>query len=386
MERSTRFARASRVLTLCVGGALTLWVARTGAQEQQDAGPTRAPAGATEAPGEGAGGGDADAQGPADERRRSLADVATFHAEDGPRQVHVGVYMHHVPELDLQENSYIADFYLWFRWQGDDIDPSQSFEFTNLVEGWDMMRSVSYTDDEGVPEPVDLGDGWRYQVMHVQARFAQPFDVHRYPFDHQEINVDFEDVEYVSTQLVYVPDEGTYSVHPGLSIPGWTLDGVDARVTEVAYPTNFGDTRRPAGADRYSHFTYSVRVIRPVVGYLVTTVLPVAIVMLITFVMFLIDPKYFEGRLGLGITSLISAVALQLTAQSDLPSAGYLVLLDHVYHLAYLTIFFSLIESVWAVRLADAGDAARSRRVDQIALVVVPLFFFGGVGALLWTA
>lgn len=355
------------MLPIALGGAMVLWLATLSsrAQDEPDEDGTTAP------PEDG------------ETQRRALADVATFDAEDGPRRVYVGVYMHHVPELDLEENSYIADFYLWFRWQGDDIDPSQTFEFTNLVEGWDLMHDVSYTNDAGEPEPADLGDGWRYQVMHVQARFAQPFDVHRYPFDHQEINVDLEDVEYVSTQLVYVPDEGTYEVHPGLAIPGWILDGVDARVTEVAYPTNFGDTRRPPGADRYSHFTYSVRVIRPVIGYLVTTVLPVAIVMLITFVMFLIDSKYFEGRLGLGITSLISAVALQLTAQSDLPSAGYLVLLDHVYHLAYLTIFLSLLESVWAVRLADAGLIERSKRLDRLALVLVPAVFFGGVIAVL---
>jgi hypothetical protein len=377
-----------RVLALCAGALLVLWAAHaTRAQEDGEAEPTTAEPAPSRAEGGADDGADDGEDGDADGgARRALADVATFQADDGPRQVYVGVYMHHVPELDLQENSYIADFYLWFRWQGDDIDPSQSFELTNLVEGWDVMRNVSYTNDDGEPEPADLGDGWRYQVMRIQARFAQPFDVHRYPFDHQEINVDLEDVEYVSSQLVYVPDEGTYSVHPGLAIPGWTLDGVDAHVTEIAYPTNFGDTRRPAGEDRYSHFTYTVRVIRPVVGYLVTTVLPVAIVMLITFVMFLIDSKYFEGRLGLGITSLISAVALQLTAQSDLPSAGYLVLLDHVYHLAYLAIFFSLLESVVAVRLADAGQLERSKRLDVVALVVVPLFFFGGIGILLWTA
>ena len=82
----------------------------------------------------------------------------------------------------------------------------------------------------------------------------------------------------------------------------------------------------------------------------------------------------------MAITSLISAVALQLTAAADLPSVGYSVLLDRVYDLAYLVIFLSLLESVWAVRLADAGEEAKARRLDKLALVLLLAMFFGSIG------
>jgi len=38
-----------------------------------------------------------------------------------PRPVYVGVYLNAIPSLDLEGNRYLVDFYLWFRWQGDDI-------------------------------------------------------------------------------------------------------------------------------------------------------------------------------------------------------------------------------------------------------------------------
>jgi hypothetical protein len=94
---------------------------------------------------------------------------------------------------------------------------------------------------------------------------------------------------------------------------------------------------------------------------------------------FLINNRYFEGRLGLGITSLISAVALQLTAAGDLPKTGYLVLLDHIYNLSYLVIFLALLESVIAVRLHDAGREDAAKRLDRIGLASTTLIFFGGV-------
>lgn len=298
--------------------------------------------------------------------------------QDGPQQVHIGLYMHHVPELDLRTNSYLADFYLWFRWAGD-LDPTETFEFTNLVDGWDVMRVPIYTNDEGAAEADLLPDGSHYQVFHVQGRFGHPFDVRDYPFDSQHIVILIEEAEHTPDELVYVVDTGTEEVHDEIDIPGWEIGSVHAVVREVVYDTNFGDTRRAAGADRYTQLRYSLRVARPVWGNLVMTVLPVAIVMMITFIMFGIESKYFEGRLGLGITSLISAVALQLTASGDLPSTGYLVLLDHIYNISYVVIFLSLLESVVAVRLYDAGKTDTSYRLDMLTLAALSFFFFGGI-------
>ena len=299
-----------------------------------------------------------------------------------PRPVYVGIYLNDVPSLDLDTNRYLVDFYLWFRWQGDDIDPSTTFEFMNAVESWDALHAAVYTDEEGNALPDDLGDGWRYQVFHMQGHFGHPFDVRAYPFDSQEIVIALEDTDAVVEDMTYVADEGTLTLPPALAIPGWDLGEVRAEVIRQDYPTNFGDTRRGIGEDRYSRFRYSLRVARPVIGYAATTILPIAIVMLITMVMFLIDPKYFEGKLGLGITSLISAVALQLTTAGDLPSTGYLVLLDHIYNLSYGVIFLVLLASVWSVRVHDGGEAIRAARIDRVMLVCSLLLFFGGTALL----
>lgn len=301
----------------------------------------------------------------------------------GPRRVYVGVYAFHVPQLDLSSNAYLVDFWIWFRWKGSDVDPSKTFEFMNQFEAWDLLKQPVYVDESGNAKPDAIGDDWFYQVFHVQARFGRPFDVRRYPFDEQELVIAIEDTNSTTQDMVYVADSGTTAIDPGLDIPGWKLLDVRARVTEAVYPTNFGDPRRPVGQDRYTRFQYSILIARPVMGYLATTLLPVSIVMLITFAVFLIPSRYFEGRLGLGITSLISAVALQLTAAGDLPKTGYLVLLDHVYNLSYLVIFIATIESVIAVRLADDEREAASKRLDRWTLALSSVGYFGTVLALI---
>lgn len=294
--------------------------------------------------------------------------------EKGPRpqKVFVGIYLKGVPWIDLKTNSYLIDFYLWFRWKGD-LDPTKSYEMTNAVQAWDMVKAPVYE------QPETLDDGTKYQVFHVQGNFAHPFPLHDYPFDTQQITIELEDTDNQTSDVIYVADTAATGVHPGISIPGWEIGRAVLEVSDAKYTTNFGDPRVKGTGDVYSHATFTLHIERPTVGYLIKTVLPIAIVILITFVVFFIESKYFEGRLGLAITSLISAVALQLTASADLPSVGYMVLLDRVYNLSYAIIFLTLFESVFAVRLTDAGKEEQSKKLDRISLGVLAAAFFGGL-------
>ncbi len=289
-----------------------------------------------------------------------------------PQKVFVGIYLKEVPTIDLKSNTYMADFYLWFRWKGD-IDPTESFELTNAVQAWDMLKAPIYD----APETLD--DGSRYQVFHIQAVFSHAFPLHAYPFDQQDIVIELEDSEYQTSDVVYVDDAPNTNFHPGIEIPGWEIRKHTATVSEARYRTNFGDPRVTGGGDVYSHYAFALHVRRPALGYLIKTVVPIAIVILITFVVFFINSKYFEGRLGLAITSLISAVALQLTSSADLPSVGYMVLLDRIYNVSYAIIFLTLLESVIAVRLTDRGQEDRARKLDRISLAVLAAVFFGSL-------
>jgi hypothetical protein len=306
--------------------------------------------------------------------------------DDKPKvqeKVTVGVYLKELPDIDVKSNTYIADFYIWFLWKGD-TDPTKSWEFVNIIEPNNTSKVAVYTDEEkGDPKPDKLPDGTSYQVYHVQGKFTHPFNLKDYPFDEQDIVLDLEDAEHSIGELVYVIDTEQTAYEPHIDVPGWELRKVNPTISESKYKTNFGDPRVAPGEDSYSRFSFAVHLGRPIKGYMVKTILPVAIIMMITFVAFLIGSAYFEARLGLAITSLISAVALQLTAVSDLPSVGYMVLLDKVYNITYAIIFITLLESVISVKLHDAGKDRAAMLLDRVALVVCFLGFFGGIAAII---
>ena len=81
--------------------------------------------------------------------------------------VNVGLYPISVYQVDMSSNTYYLDTYIWFRWKGD-IDPTQTIEFTNMVEEWGKQQE---TLNE---EPKILSDGSKYQIMRVEGRFVRP--------------------------------------------------------------------------------------------------------------------------------------------------------------------------------------------------------------------
>jgi hypothetical protein len=84
------------------------------------------------------------------------------------------------------------------------------------------------------------------------------------------------------------------------------------------------------------------------------------------------SPARVEGRIGLGITALLTLVALQLTSSATLPDVDYLMMLDKIYLLAYVFIIVSLARVVMTSWRSADDQAERSiTRADRIWVSVL---------------
>jgi hypothetical protein len=278
----------------------------------------------------------------------------------------VGIYLNQVASIDVKANTFLADFYLWFRWSGP-IDPTQTFELPNAIEPWSFSKEAVYKDASGVAQPDVLPDGCKLQQFHVQGRFAHPFELTSYPLDRQKVSIRVEDARYDDDTLAYEADPDS-KVDPGMQTPGFLTRSSGTEVLHHRYASTMGDTR--LASLQSSQFRFNLELGRPLVGYLSKTLVPIGFILLSTLLIFFISLSYFEGRIGLAVTTLISAVALQLTTSADLPQIGYLVLVDKLYNLSYVIILFSMFESTLAVRWHDAGREAAAQRLDHYAAVL----------------
>lgn len=60
---------------------------------------------------------------------------------------------------------------------------------------------------------------------------------------------------------------------------------------------------------------------RPTFTYAIKIILPIFLIVVCAALVFYIHPTYVEGRIGMGISALLTLVMMQLTTNSQLPEA-----------------------------------------------------------------
>lgn len=307
--------------------------------------------------------------------------IETAPSPEGPQEVVVGAYINDIQQLDFKTNNYVVDLYVWFRWRSpDDTDPSKSMELMNRYASDNNRR------DELTDAPEAMPDGSRYAIIRYQGLFAAKFPLEAYPFDTQVLKVIMEDTLAGAGDQVYVADgEHPVIIDPVITLPGFTVGKPTMRVTTNTYPTNFGDLS-VAMAEPYSRIVISVPVTRPVLAMSLKTFVPILLIVVCASLVYFVRPRYVEGRIGLGITALLTLVALQLTATAPLPDVDYLMMLDKIFLLAYLFIIVALarvVASSW--RGAEPDSEAAIKSADRRwAAAVLGIYLLANI-AVIWT-
>ena len=288
---------------------------------------------------------------------------------DGPDIVKVGVLIQDIQQLELPTHSYSVDMYMWFRWDNPDLNPAATFEFMNAYELWGHITTKTY-----IP-PKQLPDGSYYQVIRNQGKFNAKLPLGDYPFDEQHLLVEIEDSVSSSEDLVFVPDKDPVAMTEGISLPGWDFGTPSLTVVTNAYDSDFGD---PTTKDQtYSRVIVDIPVNRPHGTYALKLLLPMLLVAMTAALALALHPRYVEGRIGIGITALLTLVALQLTSNSSLPEVNYLLLLDKLYILSYGFVVLTMAVIVRNSWVDATGDVARATSADRRGLLWISVAYFG---------
>jgi hypothetical protein len=304
-----------------------------------------------------------------------LADPALAEEAES-KQIIVGAYINDIQEVDTARGSYTIDFYVWFRWKSPIVDPTDSIEVMNS----NAMENTTSSSTGGVSgrpfpdQPVDMPDGSKYQGFRYQGVFSMNMDLHRFPFDIQQLTVVLEDVNQDNRQLEFIPDSTPVTINEQVTIPGFEIGTPTLTVINHTYPTNFGDLTAPPNPT-YSRVVLAVPVARDALPYLVKIMLPIMIVVLITSLIYMIPARLEEARTGIGITAMLTMVALQWTTDSDLPSVEYLMMVDVIYIISMAYILVAMGYTVFASRRTNQESAealltALDRRIGITSLVI----------------
>ena len=292
-----------------------------------------------------------------------------------PAIVKVGFLVNDIQDINLEQHRYQIDFYIWYQWTDPDLNPSASMEFMNDGERWATMRSPAFD------KPVKLDDGSFYFRERVLSMFRGNLPLEDYPYDTPQLKIVIEDVVLGTDQLVFVLDDPAVVTSADLSVPGYAVGVPTATVTEWVYsPMGAIDS----GSTTSSRIVLTIPMSRPWLPYTAKIFVPFLIIILCASIVLLIHPKHVDARFGMGISALLTLVALKWITDGEIPNVDYLGLVDSLYLMAFLFIAVGLIETTYSTWREEQGDdTAALARIGLVTLIVAGVVFVVGCAGIL---
>ncbi|MBI3272814.1 MAG: hypothetical protein HYZ53_27755 [Planctomycetes bacterium] len=297
-----------------------------------------------------------------------------------PISVLIGLYVLDFWGLDVSKGLFYTDFYVWFRWKDEKFDPS-GIEYMNAQGKVDIQEN----------EKLVVGDQ-HYVCLRVRGQFRGNFPLHKYPFDSQKLTIEIEHQMMETYQMVFVADREMYDGtsrdlnlqgrEQDLRIAGWTVRGVAQEVDTHRYETDWGHPRPTGKQTDYSRYVYRVGISRVLYPYLLKFLLPLVVIVLLSFLVFFIDASKFGEQCMIGLVAFISAIVFHSLETRSIPDVGYLVVADKFFILSYFVIFLTIVQTVLAQVLAERGATAKARLIDVLSRVLFPILYLVGLLAL----
>ena len=274
--------------------------------------------------------------------------------------VYTGIDLNKISDLDMKNSTFTADFYLWFRYQGD-FDES-NVEFVNAVS--------PITLDKPIAE--DTYKGETYHAYRVKAEFKGDFNFRAYPFDQQTLNISIrnrnlrrEQLTFVRDNLRLLPNQALIEQLNRAVIDGWEATDVKVYSDILRSDSTLGNPRLSNAGIEYSIFNVDTNIKRDAVNFSIKNLFPIVAVLVLAYLAFFIPASEFGMRVSLGINAIMTTAFFSLKISSDLPSIGYVVALEYIFFATYSLAILVIVLAIFIYLAVKQKDGAEKQKGDS---------------------
>lgn len=259
----------------------------------------------------------------------------------------IGIYINHIDRIDVKAQTFYAEFYLNMKWKGD--HSAKNFELMNAND-FQIFFLQEWSDRDT-----------NWLACKIRGTFRCRMDVSNFPLDNQKLKIQLGDFVWVEDSLTYVINPEVMGKYKDIYSAEWEISDYDAKVGQF----------REMG-EKYSVLEYSVNVERKTTSFLIKILIPILIVMGVSMLNLFIDKKELEACVGLGVTSLLSIIALYFSISDNLPDVNYATTVDKMMMGSYLVIFITMIEIVVAHNLIRKNNIKMLNRIENLSKWLIP--------------
>ena len=267
---------------------------------------------------------------------------AAVPAAPGPHIVYIGVYVVDLREFSVGDGTYSANFYLSLR-----SDANISINDLEFMNG----HATSVSTITNTPEEKDY---------RVYAEMTANPDLRRYPFDNHTLPIIIEPTVLTEKDLVFVIDENNTGLDNEANLPGWSLTGMSATVTNRTYVE---------GEVPYSRAVFSNGIERDTASTLLKFFLPIVLIVIVSLASLLMKTS---SRLGLNGSMFLAAVLIHWRIADAIPLVAYATFLDLFMIITYATLVMVCVSGILILKFTEDKDAHRVDRINYWSLRIIP--------------
>ncbi len=289
-----------------------------------------------------------------------------------PTPVKVGMYIFDIFQIDDANQTFTGKIRYTLRWSDRRIASSErKIRKHPLLDNWsplireantrnvksDLSEETVFVDSEGHVVFAQVLDG----------TFTVPLNLHDFPLDSHRLYIRLESF-YGSEDVKLLIDEKLTGWNSTLSIPDWII--TNGRV-------EIGERFRSDQERNLAEFVFSFNIKRHIGYYLWKVIIPLTLIIMMSWSVFYIDPNRLEASVGLSATSILTLFAFQFTISTHLPKIAYLTRMDKFTMGCSILILLALIEGITTSYLANIDKRETALKVDYFSRVAFPIAYIG---------
>jgi hypothetical protein len=299
-----------------------------------------------------------------------------------PTPVAITLFVRDIERIFDREQQFLVDMILQATWRDPRLEHDHEgyVEYT-LEQVW-HPRLILYNgrgiSTEFPPRVRVTPDGTAKLRQRVKGTLASPLDLRRFPFDSQVLPVSLVSLDYTEDEVALKLDAAEWA--GTASVVGWTITDARAVVEPLLIQADSGEARSVSRA----RFVFEIDAQRLKSYYAWKVIVPLTVIVLMSWAVFFIDPKNSGPQIAMGATSILTLIAFLFSLGSVLPPVSYLTRIDVFVYGSLVLVFLVFAEAILTSSLAGSDETQPlARSIDRVCRLVFPAAFVA-IQALFW--
>ncbi len=309
-------------------------------------------------------------------------------AGTGPTQVEVAAWFTDILRIDSAAQTFAVNLALVLQWQDPSLavapgTPPRTFSLDDIWSPRWLVANPALPLQKALPDIATVtANGTVTARQVVLATLSQPMNLRRFPFDQEVFGIKLLVPGYRSEDLALVPlrraelaglAEAVGRAAP-LTMQDWNVTGLHAGAAPY----------RISAGDSVAGYTVSFTAARIPNHYVLKVILPLVLIVMMSWCVFWIDPSMGASQISVAVTSMLTLIAYRFAIGADVPKLPYLTLLDAFILISSILVFLSLIEVMITTTLALTNRLEAGRALDRHCRWIFPLLFVTASASLIF--